>query len=103
MKKLLKNKFKKVGILGGTFDPPHIGHLHISKIAMKKLKLNKIIWLVTKRNPLKSKPYLSHKIRIKLSKNLVKNKKKFFVNYLDDKIKSRNTFDLLNYIIHHPL
>jgi len=98
LKKLLKNKFKKVGILGGTFGPPHIGHLHISKIAMKKLKLNKIIWLVTKRNPLKSKPYLSHKIRIKLSKNLVKNKKKFFVNYLDDKIKSRNTFDLLNYI-----
>jgi len=43
----------KVGILGGTFDPPHIGHLHISKIALKKLKLNKLIWVITKKNPLK--------------------------------------------------
>ena len=73
MKRLLKKSYNKIGILGGTFDPPHIGHLHISKIAMKKLRLNKIIWLVTKHNPLKSKPYLSTKIRIKLSKKLVKN------------------------------
>ena len=55
-----KNK-NKIGILGGTFDPPHIGHLHISKVAIKKLKLNKVIWLITKQNPLKSKAYLSTK------------------------------------------
>ena len=39
----LSRKNIKVGILGGTFDPPHIGHLHISKIGIKKLKLNKIL------------------------------------------------------------
>ena len=35
-------KINKIGILGGTFDPPHIGHLHISKQSLKKLKLQKI-------------------------------------------------------------
>ena len=60
----LKKNLNKIGILGGTFDPPHIGHLYISKIALKKLKLKKLIWIITKKNPLKQKPYLSIKTRI---------------------------------------
>ena len=98
MQKLFKKNYNKIGILGGTFDPPHKGHLHISKIALRKLKLNKLIWLVTKKNPLKRKPYLSTKVRISLSKEMVKKEKKIFVRYFDDKIKSINTFNLLNYI-----
>ena len=94
----LSKKNIKVGILGGTFDPPHIGHLHISKIGIKKLKLNKLIWIITKKNPLKRKPYLETKARIKLSRKITKNEKKIFVQYLDGKLKSKNTFDLLNYI-----
>ena len=98
MQKIFKKNYNKIGILGGTFDPPHRGHLYISKIALKKLKLNKLIWVVTKKNPLKRKPYLSTKIRIKLSKKVTKKEKKIFVRYFDDKIKSINTFNLLNYI-----
>ena len=98
MKKLKKKKYIRIGILGGTFDPPHIGHLHISKIALKKLRLNSVLWLITKKNPLKLKPFLSTNMRIKLSKDMLKNQKNIFVKYLDDKIKSRNTFDLLNYL-----
>ena len=98
MQKLFKKNHNKIGILGGTFDPPHKGHLHISKIALRKLKLNKLIWLVTKKNPLKRKPYLSTKVRINLSKEMTKKEKKIFVRYFDDKIKSINTFNLLNYI-----
>ena len=98
MQKPSKKNYTKVGILGGTFDPPHKGHLHISKIALRKLKLNKLIWVVTKKNPLKQKPHLNAKIRIKLSKKITNREKKIFVQYLDDKIKSSNTFDLLNYI-----
>ena len=96
MHKLLKKKIK-VGILGGTFDPPHLGHLHISKIAIKKFKLNSLYWVITKQNPLKQKPYLNTKTRIQLSKNILKNQKKIFIKFLDDKIKSKNTFDLLSY------
>ena len=98
MYKLYKKKNTKIGILGGTFDPPHKGHLYISKFALKKLKLNKLMWIVTKKNPLKRKPYLSTKVRIKLSKEITKKEKKIFVRYFDDKIKSINTFNLLNYI-----
>ena len=98
MKKYRNKSYTKIGILGGTFDPPHIGHLHISKIALKKLKLKKILWIITKKNPLKKKPYLSEKIRIKLSKKLTKNNKKILIRYYDDKIKSSSSFKLLSYI-----
>ena len=98
MQKLSEKNYIKIGILGGTFDPPHKGHLYISKIALKKLKLNKLIWAVTKKNPLKQKPYLSTEARVNLSKEITKKEKKIFVRHFDDKTKSNNTFDLLNFI-----
>ena len=94
-----KNRnIKKIGILGGTFDPPHIGHLYISKIAIKKLKLNKVVWVITKQNPLKHKPYFNTNIRIKLSKEIINNQKKISVKYIDKLIKSSNTYNILNYL-----
>jgi len=91
-------KYNKIGILGGTFDPPHEGHFYISKIALKKLKLKKILWIITKKNPLKNKPHLKIKERIKLSKKITKKEKKITIKYFDDKIRSTSTFDLLNYL-----
>ena len=82
MQKLSKKNYAKIGILGGTFDPPHKGHLYISKFALKKLKLNKLIWIVTKKNPLKKKPYLSTKVRINLSKKNNRKRKKNFCKIL---------------------
>ena len=48
-------KKNKIGILGGTFDPAHKGHLTISKEAVKRFMLNEVIWAITKKNPLKKK------------------------------------------------
>ena len=87
--------------MGGTFDPPHVGHLHISNIAIKKFKLRNIVWIITKQNPLKQKPYLSKNMRIKLSKDIIKKQKKISLKYLDDVVRSKNTFDLLNYFKKH--
>jgi nicotinate-nucleotide adenylyltransferase len=67
LRKLFKKNIR-LGILGGTFDPPHRGHLHISKIALKKLKLNKLIWIVTKKNPLKKKTLSENQNKDKISK-----------------------------------
>ena len=80
MKKIFFRNKNRIGILGGTFDPPHLGHLHISKIALKKLKLNGLIWIITKKNPLKKKPYLSLKTRLYLSKDITQKQKKFLLN-----------------------
>ncbi len=98
MQKKLKKNYNKIGILGGTFDPPHIGHLHISKLALKKLKLDKILWIVTKHNPLKKKPYLSRNMRINLSKKITNKEKKIFVKYIDNNIRTYSTFNLLKFL-----
>lgn len=45
----------RVGLLGGSFNPPHEGHVHISKMALRALQLDAVWWLVTPLNPLKSK------------------------------------------------
>ena len=43
-----------IGLLGGSFNPAHTGHLHISLAALKKLDLHEVWWLVSPQNPLKS-------------------------------------------------
>jgi nicotinate-nucleotide adenylyltransferase len=43
----------KIGLFGGTFDPPHEAHLAASLLAMKRLRLDRVWWLVTPGNPLK--------------------------------------------------
>jgi len=42
-----------VGLFGGSFNPPHIGHRHVADLALKRLRLDRIWWLVTPGNPLK--------------------------------------------------
>ncbi len=43
----------RIGLFGGSFNPPHAGHLHASQIALRRLRLDAVWWLVTPGNPLK--------------------------------------------------
>ena len=55
----------RIGLFGGSFNPPHAGHVHASLIAMKYLKLDAVWWLVSPGNPLKphtSTPSLENRI-----------------------------------------
>ena len=88
----------RIGILGGSFDPAHKGHLKISKIAIKKIKLKKVFWVITKRSPFKKKTFFSLKERIDLSNDMVENTRTIEVLYLDDIIKSSRSIDIINYL-----
>ncbi len=66
-----------MGLLGGSFNPPHKGHVHISLAAMNALKLDAVWWLVTPQNPLKKgkiKP-LDIDQRLAMSKDLIEHPK----------------------------
>ena len=95
----MKNKkLNKIGILGGTFDPAHKGHIAISKEAIRSYKISKVIWAVTKKNPFKKKSYMTLKERIVYARIINKNNPRIKVNYYEDKIKSSRTINLINYI-----
>ena len=88
----------KIGIFGGSFDPPHKGHFEISNIAIKKLSLDKLYWCVTKKNPFKKKTLFPLSERIKKSRKMTKITKKIRIKYFDEKIRSANTIDLIKYL-----
>ena len=92
------NYKNKIGVLGGSFDPAHKGHLEISKKAAKRFRLKKIIWAITKKNPLKKKSTTSIKDRIKSCKNIIKSNKLIKVNFYEEIIRSNKTIDLINYL-----
>ena len=98
----LGNKLKsikiKIGILGGTFDPAHKGHLKISKEAKKKFNLHNIIWAITEKNPFKKKSNLDLNSRIKFAKKITKKNKFIKIQFYEKKIRSNKTIDLINHI-----
>ena len=79
----MNNTKIRIGVLGGSFDPAHKGHLAISKEAKKRFKLKKVIWAITKKNPFKIE-----------SKTSVANRIKFYEKI----IKSNKTINLINYL-----
>ena len=89
---------KKIGILGGTFDPPHKGHIKISKEAKNRFGIEKIIWAITKKNPFKSESNLSLKKRIQYAKKINYKNSFIKVRYFENKIKSNRSIDLIKYI-----
>ena len=98
MVKLENNKKIKVGILGGTFDPAHKGHLEISKQAKKLLNLKNVIWAITKQNPFKDISKSNLKNRIQFSKKLIAKNDFIKIRFYEEKISSNRTIDLINYL-----
>ena len=94
-----KNLKKKIGIFGGSFDPVHLGHLKISNSAIKKAKLKKIYWVITRKNPFKKKTFFSLKERLIRIRKIVKNTKNIKVLYLEDIIKSNRSIDVIKFLI----
>ncbi len=91
---------KKIGLLGGSFDPPHKGHLYISLEAKKILQLNEIWWLVTPKNPLKILKPATYSERLKNCKMITKGQP-IQVKEIEKKINSTYTYQSIDFITNH--
>ena len=91
---------KNIGLLGGSFDPPHKGHLYISSEAKKILRLDEIWWLVTPQNPLKINKPASYSERLRNCKLIVKNQP-IKVKEIEKKINSKYSYQTIKYLNTH--
>ena len=67
---------KRIGILGGSFNPAHRGHLHVSKQALSLMYLNEIWWMVSPQNPLKTTNEMGDfKLRVESAKIMAKDRR----------------------------
>ena len=98
----LENKIKtekiKIGILGGSFDPAHKGHLEISKQAKKRFNLKNIIWAITKQNPFKKESKSNLKSRMQFAKRAIGKNNYIKVKFYEEKLGSNKTVDLIKYL-----
>ena len=83
-----------IGLLGGSFDPPHEGHVHITKLALKFFNLSKIWWLVCPENPIKSVTPSDVNSRFLASKKIMKHPS-VVITDLERKFKTKYTFQTL--------
>ena len=83
----------RIGLLGGSFDPAHGGHLYISRIALKALKLDYVWWLVSPGNPLKPEP-AALEVRAARAR-LVAHGESIVVTDLESRFNTRFTIDTI--------
>jgi nicotinate-nucleotide adenylyltransferase len=88
----------RIGLLGGSFNPPHEGHAHITRLALRRLKLDRVWWLVTPGNPLKSLTGLAAlKARMEAARRLDVGHR-IVVSDIEAQIDSRFTYDTLRWL-----
>jgi nicotinate-nucleotide adenylyltransferase len=91
----------KIGLFGGTFDPPHQAHRAACLLAMKRLDLDRVWWLVTPGNPLKDSSRmapLDH--RVAAARALARHPR-IDVTSVEDVIGARYTYDTFRYLRAH--
>ena len=91
---------KKIGLLGGSFDPPHKGHLFISLEARKIFQLDEIWWIVTPQNPLKISKPATYYERVKNCRKITRNLP-INIKEIEKKINSNYSYKTINYILNH--
>ncbi|MCA2014066.1 nicotinate-nucleotide adenylyltransferase [Cereibacter sphaeroides] len=64
-----------VGLLGGSFDPPHAGHVHLTREALKRLRLDQVWWMVSPGNPIKAHAPAALDERLQASRAIMRHPK----------------------------
>lgn len=85
---------QRIGLLGGSFDPPHRGHVHITIEALRRLRLDAVWWLVSPGNPLKDRGPASLQTRIAACRAVMRHRR-VSVTDIEARIGTRYTADTL--------
>ncbi len=84
---------ERIGLLGGSFNPAHSGHVHISRVALKRLGLDRIWWLVSPQNPLKPQAGMAPlSDRVKKARKVARDPH-IFVTDIEAHLQTRFTYD----------
>lgn len=89
----------RIGLFGGTFDPPHQAHLAATLLAMKRLQLDRVWWLVTPGNPLKNTAHLAPLGQRIAAARALTHHPRIDVTGLEAVIKTRYTYDTISWLI----
>jgi nicotinate-nucleotide adenylyltransferase len=88
----------RIGLLGGSFNPPHVAHRAISLFAIKRLKLDRVWWLVTPGNPLKDQDGLTDLNQRAEAARKMAGDPRIDVSCLESVIGTRYTVDTITYL-----
>ena len=88
----------RIGLLGGSFNPPHQAHRAISLFAMKRLQLDRVWWLVSPGNPLKNNGALRHLNERAAAAKRLANDPRIDVTCLESAIGTRYTTDTISFL-----
>lgn len=88
----------RIGLYGGSFNPPHAGHRHVSQMALKRLGLDRIWWIVTPGNPLKDTGELATTAMRVEEAQAVADDPRIDVTAFEEEIGARYTVDTLSYL-----
>jgi len=84
----------RIGLLGGSFNPAHAGHLYVTETALRRLKLDSVWWLVSPRNPLKRDAAMApFAARLESACAISKHHPRIHVSGLEKKLRTRYTID----------
>jgi len=88
----------RIGLFGGSFNPPHEGHLLVSQIALSKLRLDRVWWIVTPGNPLKENAGLPSLAARMAAARRIGDHPQIDVTGFEAEIGTRYTYDTISYL-----
>jgi nicotinate-nucleotide adenylyltransferase len=86
---------RRIGLLGGSFNPAHEGHLHISREALKRLRLDEVWWLVSPQNPLKPRAGMAELAQRVADARQAADDRRIKVTDIESRLGTRYTIDTL--------